>query len=895
VEPLTRNEELGVEALMLLYSSQFRREHGDDVRQTYRDVLRDRRREGKSRFGTWLWLTRDAVMASLSIRRAGRVGPSDGQRGGEGMRTLWTELGLAARTLRRSPGFAIVVIVTMGLGIGVNTSIFAIVHSVLLAPLPYEDSEQLVWLMNRYEGEGTGAISAPEFWEYRKDQPALEGLAAMHRGSATLTGLQTPVQIEGVSASSNYFELVRSEPVLGRSFAPEEGRPGAEPVVIISHGLWTTAFGASSDVLGRSILLDATSVTVVGVMGADHTPLFDLLTPASRTDFWRPLVVDESRFTQASAERHGLSVIGRLAEGATTASAEVSLREAVHRVEEAYPGISNTGRRDVVAMTLRGRIVGDTRGVLLLLFAAVGLVLVLACVNVMNLLIARGETRAPEVAVRAALGARRGRLVLHVMSESLLIGVLSGAVGFALAVVGRDALMSFVPPGVPMLDASGYGLPVLGFCMALSVSAGAIAGAIPGARIARGDLVTALKAGSSRGSIGSRQLLKRGLVVVQVAGAVVLVAGAGLMVRSLSGLRAVDPGFDGSGLHMVSINAARRNYPSVGSTRALYENIESSLGAFAGVEAVAASWQTPLQASVSDWPVMPNVGDDPEWHSADPNLVTPAYFETYQVPLIAGRYFDSGDLDRSVGVVILNETAANRIFPDGEAVGRSVNLDFSSPQWREVVGVVSDIKGRGLGQESTAQTYMTLAPGPFSGMTGLTLTVRSALTSEQLRAALVDVMAGIDADIPVGAVHSMDEQLDATLAIERLLSALLSVFGAVALLLGSVGVYGLMAYSVHQRRKEIGLRMAMGADKAGVLGLIVRQGMTLGVIGVVIGIVGAVGAGRLLEGSLFGVTSTDVPTLSAVSLTILGVTALASYRPARRAASIDPLAVLREA
>jgi putative ABC transport system permease protein len=810
------------------------------------------------------------------------------------MRTVWMELRLAARTLRRSPGFAVVVIITMALGIGVNTSIFGVVHSVLLAPMPYEDSEQLVWLMNRYQGEETGAISAPEFWEYRKDQSALDGLAALHRGSATLTGLQTPVQLQGVFASPNYFELIRAEPVLGRSFGPEEERPGATPVVVISHGLWTTAFGGSPDVLGRSILLDAGAATVVGVMGADHKPLFDLLTPGSRTDFWRPLVLDESTFTQADAERHGLSVVGRMAQGATTATTEASMLEAVHRVEQAYPGISNTGERDVAAMTLRDRVVGDSRGVLLLLFAAVGLVLVLACVNVMNLLIARGEARASEIAVRAAMGAGRRRLVLHVMSESLLIGLLGGAVGLAMAVVGRDALMSFVPAEVPMNDASGYGLPVLGFSLALSVLAGAVAGAIPGVRLARGSVVTVLKAGPSRGSIGSRHLLKRGLVVAQVAGAVVLVAGAALMVRSLVGLRAVDPGFDASGLHMVSINAARRSYPSVESSRALYENIEASLGARAGVDAVAASWQTPLQGNVSDWPVMPKVGDDPEWHSADPNLVTPAYFETYQISLVAGRYFDSSDLDRSAGAVILNETAANRIFPEGGAVGRSVNLDFSSPEWREVVGVVRDIKGRRLGQESTAQTYMTMAPGPFSGMTALTLTVRSELTSEQLRVALVEVMAGIDADIPVGPVYSMDQQVDATLAIERLLTALLSVFAVMALLLGSVGVYGLMAYNVHQRRREIGLRLAMGADKAAVLGLIVRQGMTLGVVGVVIGLAGAIGAGRLLEGSLFGVTSTDVSTLSAVALTVLAVSALASYQPARRAASLDPLATLRE-
>ena len=386
------------------------------------------------------------------------------------MKTVWGEMKLAVRTLARAPGFALVVVLTMGLGIGANTAIFSVVHSVLLQPLPYDDGEDLVWLRNRYLPDGDlGAISGGEFWEYRRNQPALEGLAAVSTLTASLTGLPTPVQLRGLSVSPGYFALLRTGPVLGRAFLEDEEQPGRADVTVISHGLWQTAFGSDPDMLGRQILLNGASVSVVGVMGPDHEALRSLLSPGSRTDYWVPMILDPTTFSSETVERHGLWVLGRLADSADRGVAEVGLLEAVHRVEASYPGISNEGSREVAVLTLRERVVGDVTGVLFLLSCAVAMVLALACMNVTNLLIARGETRTAEIAVRAALGAGRSRLMLHVIAESTIIGLVGGVVGLGLAVGGRDLVFALDPQAAVMGEGVGFGLPVLAFSLGLSI------------------------------------------------------------------------------------------------------------------------------------------------------------------------------------------------------------------------------------------------------------------------------------------------------------------------------------------------------------------------------------------------------------------------------------------
>lgn len=885
---------------MGLYPADFQRAHGEELLQSYRDALRDAREARRSRLATWLWLGRDALANAVRFHlhereRRQRTGARQPRRRGTSM--LFDELRLAVRSLRRSPTFACVAVTMMGLGIGANTAIFDVVNRVLLQPLPYERSDELVWLLNRYPAQGnTGAISLPEFWEYRANQPGFSGMAALTGESASLTGLATPLRLEGLAVSPGYFELLGASPVQGRGFTSDEEEPGSSPVVVISHGLWQTAFGGASDILGRAVLLDGTPFTVVGVMGEDHFPLAGLLSPGSRTDFWVPLEIDPTAFSAATVERHGSRVLGRLDASGDVEMAEAGLLQAVRRVESAYPDLSNAGNRDVAVIPLHRQVAGDTARDLLLLSLAVGFVLLLVCVNLTNLFVVRAEARAGEVAVRAAIGAGRFRLLIHGMAESLVVGLVGGAAGVAIAVASRGVLADLLPVTVPFPDSSvGLGMPVLLFGLGLALTAGGLAGVIPVLRLLRGDTVTAMSAIGRGASSGSRsQALKRFLVIGQVAGAVVLVSGAALMTRSLSELRGVDPGFDAENLHLVQVNPSPERYNSADRVGELFQRIEAALVARPEIQSATASWQTPLQSNMSDWPVKPELGGDDDWLQADPNLVSPAYFATFRIAVVAGRSFEASDLDLEQGPVILNESAARLLFPGQEAVGRRVNLDFETPVWREVIGVVSDIKGRSLGAEVRPQTYLTFAPGPFTGNPELTLTVRSVLTEEEVRSVVVDAVAGVDRDIPIGTVTAMTRQVASTLETERLLSMLLSVFGAISLLLGALGVYGLTAYTVQRRRREIGLRIAIGAEPSDLVAQVIGQGMLLGGIGVAVGLGGALATGRLLENLLFGVTPSDFATLGAVAAAVLVVTGLSCWGPALRAASADPVEALRE-
>ncbi len=897
-----------VEALIRLYPRDFRERAGADIRRTYDEALRAAAERRASRTRVWAWLVRDALSTSARIRMESRAERrskgkrttqgtyvTKGKGGGEVMTMWWGELKLAVRSLLRAPAVALVSVLTLGLGVGANTAVFGVVHEALLAPLPVPNGERLVWLLNRYTESGTtGAISAPELWEYRRGSSALDGMAAIGGTGGNLTGLDQPAVVEGVLVSPGYFDLIGAAPALGRGFAPEDEDPGTPPVVILSHRLWQGAFGATPDILGSTIQLDERSLTVVGVMPQGHTPLWELLSPGAQVDYWIPHRMDPASFSAVTVERHNLFVVGRLAANASIDDAEADLRVAVDRVEALYPGISNENARDVVAMPLRERIAGDVRTPLLLLSGAVGLVLLLACVNVTTLLIARADHRRSEVAVRAALGAGRTRLTVHALAESVVLGLVGGGVGWVLALVAWRTLSLLAPDIATLGGTPTFGAPVLLFSIGMSLMAGLTAGALPGVRVNRGDLVSGLKSGTHRNSPDRRsQLLNRFLATAQVAGAVVMAAGAGLLLRTVDELESVDAGFDRAELHVVPISASRFAYDSLEAVRQLYEALEERVAAVPGVESVTASWQTPLQPSMSDWPVMPDHGEDSEWFGADPNHVTPSYFDTYGIALLEGRFFDRSDLDRADGPVILNETAARRLWPEGGAVGRRVNLDFRTPVWREVVGVVADVKGRGLDRDARLQSYTTLAPGPFDGVAAMDLTIRSSLDTDEVREAVTAALAAIDPGIPVGRVRSMDEQVAATMVSERTLSLLLSTFGSLALVLGAIGVYGVVAQNVENRRREIGLRMAMGAPPARVLGRVLRQGAVLGMFGVAAGLVGTLWLSGLLESYLFGVDRTDVRTLGLVSAIVLAATLLASVRPAVQAASVDPLASLQ--
>lgn len=889
-----------VRALTALYPGWLRRECGEDIAQSYRDLLTLGDPKGRRGGRLVAWLIRDAVGTAMKARLSGRPKSQGSYRihddEGDGMgRKMMTELRHAVRSVARSPGFAVVAVLTMGVGIGLNSAVFGVVHSVLLRPLPYADADELVRVDNRYLPSGsTGWVSGAEYWEFRSVAATFDATVPITPDAANLTGMPTPLRVEGMRVAPGFFEMLGVQPALGRGFLPEEGAPGGEPVIVLGHGLWTTAFGADPDVLGRTVLLNGVSRRVVGVAGPDYTPVSGYLFTGRPEEYYVPVVLDPATFDAQSVERHNLMILGRLADGVEPPEAERRMVEAVRRLEESYPGISSAGSRDVAVTRIHEAVVRPFRATLLLLTAAAGLVLFVACINVANLLLARADTRTAEIAVRAAMGAGRGRLVWNGIAESLVVGVAGGMLGLALAIWTRGALSELVPSQTPIPEGIVLGAPVVLFTIGIAAVGGVLAGFWPALQVRRGDLFDAIKAGGSKERPGRRAVLRRALAVGQIAGAVVLITSAALLVRSLGALRSVDAGFTAENLYGMQVSATRASYPEPADVLELYRVIEDRVAEIPGVEWAAASWQTPLQAGMSDWPVMPRRDGESEWYSADPNLVGLDFFRAYEMEIVEGRVFEPGDTDREPAPVILNRSGATRLFGQESAVGQFVNLSFGEPVWREVVGVVEDVRGRGLAQDPTVQTYMTYGSGPFAGNPSLVLNIRGDVAVETLRREVGAIVAGIDSEIPVGPVRSMEAVIAGSLARERLLSVLLAVFAATALLLGSIGVYGVISYSVGRRTREIGLRIAVGARPREVLNLVVRQGVFLGALGVAVGVAGSVATGRLLEGFLFGVSETDVLTLLVVGAGMLVVAGVASFLPARRAASVDPLTALRE-
>ncbi|MDX1648121.1 MAG: ABC transporter permease, partial [Longimicrobiales bacterium] len=873
-----RSNDAWIRVLMLLYPRWLRRERGEELRAAYEEILTRGGVRGRGRLRTVLWLVGDALQTGLRARWEGRP-PSSRRdrrvcRGGDGMmERTWRGLGQMVRSLARSPGFAATAVLTMGLGIGMNVAIFSVVHSALLRPLPYPEPDALVQLANRYLPTGsTGWISAAEYWEYREVPSTFSTTVPVAPDAANLTGQPEPLRVEGLMVGPDFFAMLGTQPVLGRGFTSAEGRPGQEPVVVLGHGLWQTVFGGDPDVLDRTIEIGGRARRVVGVMGSDYRPLSGYLFTGRREDYFVPLVLDPASFDARSAERHNLTVLGRLAEGVQQGEAESALVPAVRRIERLYPGLSNAGSRDVAVTALQEAVTGPVRGMILLLAAAAGVVLLVACVNVANLLLARAEARTPEIAVRAAMGAGRRRLVRHALGESVVIGIAGGLVGLAMTYAARGFLVTLLPTEAPLPEGIVIGLPLVGFTVAVAVLAGVLAGIVPALNLARDEVFGAIQSGAAgQRAVQSRSALRRALVVGQVAGAVILVSSAALLLRSLSALRSVDAGFDAEDLYGIQVSATSAGYPRSEDVRELYRSIETRVAAAPGIEYAAASWQTPLQSGMSDWPVMPRRTDGSEWVPADPNLVGPDFFRVYDIEVLEGRGFQPADADGEVGPVILNETGARRLFGDESAVGQRVNLTFGDPVWHEVIGVVEDVRARALAQEPRVQTYMTFGGPPFGAIPSLVLNVRTELGPEAVDGTVTEVVRSVDSEIPVGPVRSMEDVVGDSLERERLLSVLIGIFAAVALLLGAVGVYGVVSFSVGRRTREMGLRIAVGARPAAVLSLVVRQGTLMALVGVAVGIVGSLAAGRAMEGFLFDISGTDVPTLAAVAATVLGV------------------------
>lgn len=790
----------------------------------------------------------------------------------------------AYRSVRGGKSTSVAVIVTLALGIGVTTAVFSIVYGVLLRPLPYPESDQLVrvWLSNPRQGIDKDVTSYPNFADWRAQSHGIQGMAAVARAARNLTGTGEPRELSGAAVSEGYFGTVRVAPALGRAFTPEEESLGGPNVVILSHGLWTTQFGSDSAVVGRTLSLSGAPYEVVGVM-----------TPGlGEEEFWIPL-----RPSAGLRESRGalwLPVIGRLAPGVTLEQAQAELSAIARRLEEAYPE-ANDGM-GVLLEPLRASIVGDVRQPLLVLLGAVALVLLIACANIANVLLARGTARRTEMAVRAALGASRHQLAMQVGAESLLLALAGGTLGVLAAYAGLKGLVALAPPSLPRLDAIRLDGSVLGVTAAVTVLCGMLFGLVPALDVGGRGPAEAIKQGG-RGTVGgsAAERLRPVLVVTQFALGVMLLVGAGLMLRSFAKMKDVDPGFDASGVALVELNLPARTYETPEQISAFYEELLTSLRATPGVRSAdgISSFvlgQFPNSASI----VIEGVELPPALERLPVafDAVTPGLVRTSGMRLVSGRGLLPTDRQGSPRVALVNETMARTFFRGVDPVG--ARFAFGMPEgeegWITIVGVVAD--ARRSGPVGSVRPYLLLPHAQYTTRR-LDIVIRATGEPLELLPRVRDAVHAIDPAQPITGVRTLEQAFGETVAPRRFLMVLLSIFGGPASALAAIGIYGVMAYVVVRRTREIGVRIALGAAPGRVQRLILAQAMAQAGIGLLIGIAGALLLGGFIRAQLFGVAPSDPMTLIATVGLLALVALFASWLPARRAAAVDPVTAMR--
>jgi putative ABC transport system permease protein len=803
------------------------------------------------------------------------------------MQTLWQDLRYGVRVLLQQPGFTFIAVLTLALGIGANTAIFSVVNGVLLRPLPYAEPDQLamVWLDNRRQGIRDDITSYPNFLDWRDKNSSFQAMAGVRNLTTNLTGVGEPEELRGAAVSPNFFQLMGVGPALGRGFVPEEEQPGKDKVVILSHGLWQQRFGGDPAIVNRTISLNGEPLTVVGVM----PPGFEF---PSKATLWRPLAPNER--LRAARGSFWLPVIGRLKPGVTRQQAQADMDLVAKQLEQQYPNI-NAGY-GINVVPLHEQTVGNIRTALLVLLGAVAFVLLIACANVANLLLARAATRQREVAVRAALGADRFRLVRQLLTESVLLSVVGGVLGVLLAWWGVEMLLTLAPANLPRLNEIQLDWRVLGFTLGLSLLTGLIFGLAPALQTSHLELGEALKEGGRSGAGGRRaQRVRSVFIVAEVALALVLLAGAGLLIRSFWRLQQVNPGFRTDHVLTLQLTLPRTKYPEGAQAAAFFQRLQERLAALPGVESASAasSIMLPKLANSSGFTIENRPPDPREQQLELPfDAVLPNYFQTLGVQLLRGRTFTAQDAQGQPEVAMVNESFAKRYFPNEDPVGRRFTFGdgTNNPQWITIAGVVRDTKRQGLDQPIRIESWMPHAQAPSRSME---VVVRTAGDPLALTGAVRDAVWSLDRDLPIPRIQTLAQVLSESVAQRRLNMLLLTLFAAVALILAAVGIYGVMSYAVTQRTNEIGIRVALGAQSRDVLKLVVGQGMKLTLIGVGTGMILTLALMRLLASLLFGVSATDPLTFSVIAVLLIAVALLACYLPARRAAQVDPMIALR--
>jgi putative ABC transport system permease protein len=798
------------------------------------------------------------------------------------MRLFLQDFRFAARMLRKNPGFTLVAVLTLALGIGANTVIFSVVHSVLLKPLPYPESERLVSISAR---------SFPKFTQVQEQSRTLESAAAYYSFRLSLATSREPEAVSGAHVSLDFFRVFGVVPAYGRTFLPEEQQPGGANVAILSDGFWHSHFAGDPGILGKTLPLDATSVTVVGILPSSFRFPFEFPEP----DVWLPRIFEHPLLKpeQVHLGAGYLSIIGRLAPGATVAKAQAELNTINDRYRQQFSNFADAKNEALTVVTLEESLVAGLRRSLLLLLAAVGFVLLIGCANITNLLLARATAREKEIAVRKALGASRARLIRQLLSESLLLAGLGGALGFALAAALLPILRSISPGTLPRVADVQLDGPVLLFSLMLCVVTTALFGLVPAIQAAGRQLQDALKEGVRGSSVSGRRARFRSvLVVAEMAIALILIAGAGLLMKSFAHLMQVNLGFSPHGVMTFPLNLPATRYTQPAQQIEFYRQLLERVRALPDTQSAGLVSFLPLSGGYRlsyfcfEGHVCQGLGKDPLlpfWQ------VSPGYLDTMRTPLLRGRFFDDHDLQTGAPVAIVNEKAAQHFWPNENALGKHVAGSRDLIQ-REVVGVVADVKFSALDAATADQLYVPLEQMPYPTMT---LVVRSAAQPEPLVSAVRAKIAELDPALPVSGISSMDRVIGASVAQPRLTMQFAGAFAAFALLLASVGMYGVMAYTVSLRKQEMGIRISLGANPRDIFDMVIRQGLGLALAGVVAGILGALALTRLLGSLLFGVRAID-PLVFGAAAVILVISALiACYMPARRATRVDPVVVLR--
>lgn len=789
----------------------------------------------------------------------------------------------ALRTLFKKPVFTLLVILTLALGIGANTAIFSVVNGVLLKSLPYEEPDRIVriWGSKPSGGMGQFSVAPGNFSVWRAQNTSFTHMTAFDQVNATLTGAgEAPARLSGVTATADFMDVMGAKPLMGRFFSLDEDRPGGERVAVISYGLWQGRFGGATDILGRSINVNGNLHTVIGIMPPEFTY-------PQKTEIWMPIVLTEAQLEQRGG--HYLQAIGRLKPEVTADQALRDLQTIAGRLEAEYPD-TNTGWT-VTMKPLAETIIGDIRPALLMLLGAVTCVLLIACANVANLLMARASTRRKEIAIRTAVGAQRRRIIRQLLTEYVLLALLGGGFGILIAYWGLDVLRSLSPGDIPRLDEIRLDARVLAFTAVLSLAAGLLAGLMPALHAADPNQTEALKEGGRTSQTEGRNRFRHLLIGAEVALSLMVLIVAGLLLKSFDRLQNVDPGFNPEQVLTAWVVLPRVKYGDAESQitfiRKAMENIQTLPGvSYAGLASpLPLTWDT-VFGIMKEGDEAPQPGRMP---SANHHAVSADYFQAMGIPLLKGRAFTDRDIQAAPRVVVINETMAQRFYPDEDPVGKRLHITNGPLAWREIIGVTGDVRHYGLDRPAPAQVYEPVDQVPTRF---ISFVIQTSGDPAALNGPLRDAIQRIDPDLPV-TPRPMMQMLSESIAQQRFSMLLLCLFAGIALMMSALGIYGIVAYAVQQRTQEIGVRMAMGAGKKQVLTLVIRQGMLPVAAGLVLGLVGAFGLTGTLSSMLFEVSVTDPWIFILVTGFLTLVALIACYFPARRAMRIDPIIALR--